>query len=133
MIIELNKDNLKVIEGSFLDVAIVTSEFENNPFTKYLIYIENDKVIGYIYYSDIYDRAEINQFEIEVSHRNCGKGSLLLEKFLNVVDKSVTLEVKVDNYSAIAVYEKHGFVKKATRQGYYQGIDGILMERKKIV
>lgn len=131
MIIELTKENIKEIEGTFIDVSEVLNEFENNPFAKYLIYKENDKVIGYIYYSDIYDRAEINQFEIEVSHRNCGKGKILLNKMIESVDKSITLEVKKDNIPAINLYKSTGFVEKAIRKGYYQGIDGILMERTK--
>ena len=45
------------------------------------------------------------------------------------MDKSITLEVKIDNFPAIHLYEKYGFEKKAIRKGYYNGIDGILMER----
>lgn len=131
MIIELTKENISEIENTFIDVSEVVNEFENNPFAKYLIYKEKEQVIGYLYYSDIYDRAEINQFEIEVSHRNCGKGKKLLNKMLEVVEKSITLEVKKDNLPAIHLYKSVGFVEKAIRKGYYQGIDGILMERIK--
>ena len=129
MIIELTKDNISEIENSFINLSEVINEFENNPFAKYLIYKEDGQVIGYLYYSDIYDRAEINQFEIEISHRNCGKGKKLLNKLLEVVDKNITLEVKQDNLPAIHLYKSVGFVEKAIRKGYYHGIDGILMER----
>ena len=129
MIIELTKNNLNEINDSFINQEAVIHELDNNPFGKYLIYKENNYVIGYLYYSDIYDRAEINQFEIEVSHRNCGKGKILLKKLLEIVDKNITLEVKVDNVAAIHIYKSCGFVEKAIRKGYYQGIDGILMER----
>lgn len=129
MIIELTKENLEEISNSFIDKSEVINELNNNPFAKYLIYKENNQVIGYLYYSDIYDRAEINQFEIEISHRNCGKGKKLLQKMIQVVDKNITLEVKKDNLSAIHLYKESGFVEKAIRKGYYQGIDGILMER----
>ena len=64
-----------------------------------------------------------------VSHRNCGKASKLLEKMISLVDKSITLEVKIDNLPAINLYKKYDFVEKAIRKGYYNGIDGILMER----
>ena len=129
MIIELTKENLEEISNSFIDKSEVINELNNNPFAKYLIYKENNQVIGYLYYSDIYDRAEINQFEIEISHRNCGKGKKLLQKMIQVVDKNITLEVKKDNLLAIHLYKESGFVEKAIRKGYYQGIDGILMER----
>ena len=129
MIFELTKQNINEIENTFINISDVLNELENNPFAKYLIYKEEKKVIGYLYYSDIYDRAEINQFEIEKSHRNCGKGKKLLNKMLEVVDKDITLEVKKDNDPAIHLYKSVGFVEKAIRKGYYQGIDGILMER----
>ena len=87
-------------------------------------------MIGCIYYSDIYERAEINQFEIEKSYRNKGNGNLLLQEMINKVNKDITLEVREDNTYAIKVYEKNGFIKTATRKGYYNGVDGILMERK---
>ena len=131
MIIELTKENISEIDNSFINASEILNEFENNPFAKILIYKENEKVIGYLYYSDIYDRAEINQFEVEISHRNCGKGKKLLNKMLEVVDKSITLEVRQDNVPAIHLYKSVGFVEKAIRKGYYQGIDGILMEKTK--
>lgn len=129
MIIELTKENIEEINNSFVDKSEVINELNSNPFAKCLIYKENNQVIGYLYYSDIYERAEINQFEIEVSNRNCGKGKKLLQKMIEIVDKDITLEVKKDNYPAIHLYKSFGFVEKSIRKGYYQGIDGILMER----
>ena len=129
MIIELTKEKISEIENTFINTSEVLNEFENNPFAKYLIYKEEGQVIGYLYYSDIYERAEINQFEIEISHRNCGKGKKLLKRMIDIVDKNISLEVKQDNLLAIHLYKSVGFVEKAIRKGYYQGIDGILMER----
>ena len=131
MIIHLNKDNIEELNNSFLSKEIVSKELENNPFGHYLLLKEDQEVIGYIYYSDIYERAEINQFEINSFHRNCGKGDFLLKEMIKTVDKDITLEVREDNIPAIKVYEKNGFIKKAIRKGYYNGIDGILMERKR--
>ena len=128
MIIELTEKNINELENTFINVEEIKNELKNNPFAKILLYKEEGKVIGYLYYSDIYDRAEINQFEVELSHRNCGKGKILLNKMLELVDKSITLEVKKDNLPAIHLYKSVGFVEKAIRKGYYQGIDGILME-----
>ena len=54
-----------------------------------------------------------------------------IKKFIEIVDKNITLEVKIDNYPAIKVYEDNGFKMVAIRKGYYNGIDGILMERNK--
>lgn len=132
MIEEIKQEDLKFYEeNSLLKKDYIEKEFEINPFAKFLVLKEKNKVIGYIYYSDIYERAEINQFEIETFHRNCGKGQKLLKKLIEAVDKSITLEVRKDNISAIRVYEKLGFKRKAIRKNYYDGVDGILMERVK--
>jgi len=130
MIIELNKENLSIIDNSFISKKEIEDELNNNPFAKFLVLKENNEIIGYIYYSDIYERAEINQFEINDMHRNCGKGNLLLKKMIKSVEKDITLEVRENNIPAIKLYEKNNFEKKAIRKGYYNGIDGILMERK---
>ena len=131
MFIDINKDNINEIDNSFINKEELINDLSNNPFGHYMVLKENNEVIGFIYYSDIYDRAEINQIEINFIHRNCGKGSKLLEKMISLVDKNITLEVKKDNIPAIKLYKKYGFEEVAIRAGYYNGIDGILMERKK--
>lgn len=129
MITIINKNNMNFPNDNFLTKEEVSTELENNPYGNYLILIEEDKITGYIYYSDIYERAEINQFEVKTTHRNCGKGNELLKHLIEKLQKNITLEVKQTNVSAIHLYEKNGFKKVAIRKGYYNGIDGILMER----
>lgn len=130
MIKELNQNDLTILENGMLSKDIVLQDFGKNPFCHYIVYIDsNHSVIGYLYYSDIYDRIEINQFEVDFIHRNCGIGNQILSFFTDSVDKSITLEVKEDNITAIHLYEKFGFSKVAVRKGYYNGVDGILMER----
>ena len=127
MIYELT--NLNELDNSFISKEYLKEELKNNPFGKVLI-LKEDKIIGYLYYSDIYERCEINQFEIDPIHRNNGKGDLLLKYLIDIIKKDITLEVKEDNIPAIKIYLKNGFIKKAIRKGYYNGVDGILMERK---
>lgn len=129
MITIINKNNMNFPNDDFLTKKEVSTELENNPYGNYLLLIEKDKIIGYIYYSDIYERAEINQFEVKPTHRNCGKGNELLKYLIEKLQKNITLEVKQTNASAIHLYEKNGFKKVAIRKGYYNDIDGILMER----
>lgn len=118
-------------DSKLLSKKTVTDELKNNPFGKYLILEEDSQIIGYIYYSDIYERAEINQFEVQVINRNCGNGTRLLKNLIELVDKNITLEVKKDNIVALKLYKKMGFEEKTIRKKYYNGIDGILMERVK--
>lgn len=132
MIIEIKKNNINIVEDNdLIPIKLITEELTNNPFGKYLILKEDNEIIGYIYYSDIYERAEINQIEVKENKRNCGNGDKLLKKMIDIVEKDITLEVKENNVSAIKLYKNNGFISKAIRKGYYQGIDGILMERKK--
>ena len=42
----------------------------------------------------------------------------------------ITLEVSKENERALALYKKYGFKEVALRKGYYDGVDGILMEKK---
>ena len=122
--------NINEVDNSFINKEYLENELKNNPYAKVLLLKEDNKVIGYIYSSDIYERVEINQFEIDESYRNKGNGNLLLQEMINKVNKDITLEVREDNTYAIKVYEKNEFIKTATRKGYYNGVDGILMERK---
>lgn len=131
MIINLTYDNLDILDNSFINKDELKKEFDNNPFIKVLLYLEDNRVLGYLYYSDIYERAEINQFEVDINSRNKGIGTKLLEKMINNTNKPITLEVREDNDSAINLYKKFSFIPKAKRLGYYNGIDGILMERSK--
>lgn len=129
MIIEYNKESVHYLDNNLLSKEKIDKELQNNPFGKYILYIKDNELIGYIYYSDIYERAEINAFEIKKNHRNCGIGKKLLKKMLILVNKDVTLEVNINNAPAIKVYKDCGFIEKSIRKGYYNGIDGILMEK----
>lgn len=129
MLVELTLKNIELLNDSFLLKSEVRENISNNPFANYLVYLKSNKVVGYIYYSDIYERCEINQIEVISEERGLGIGSKLMEKLISIVNKSITLEVRIDNITAIKMYEKFGFMKKAIRKGYYNGTDGILMKR----
>lgn len=126
MVVEVNLDNISLLKGSLLDERKFISSLDSNPFGKYLVYLLDNTVVGYLYYSDIYDRIEINQIEVFDGYKRKGFGLSLLD-YLIKKGKSITLEVKCDNEPAIRLYEKCGFKKVSVRKGYYNGIDGILM------
>ena len=130
MLKTITKDNINDLEyDNFLEEQELKESLNNNPFGKYLIYKEKE-ILGYIYYSDIYERVEINNFLVKEIHRNCGIGNTLLKFLTETVDKTISLEVRIDNYNAIHLYEKYGFKKQAIRKNYYDGIDGILMVKE---
>lgn len=110
------------------------SLYKENPYIKYLFYFVDNKVIAYLVYEDIYDRFEIDFIFVDNKYRRRGIASDLLGELFKIgkIKKivNVTLEVRKDNYSAISLYSKHGFASRAVRAKYYNGIDGILMEKE---
>ncbi len=130
MLIELSAEELLKEKASFIDLNELSKEIGKNPFGKVLVYKENDEIIAYLYYSEIYERIEINNIEVKSDSRNKGIGTKLLKKLTETVEKSISLEVRENNYPAIRLYKKFNFSERAIRKGYYQGIDGILMVRE---
>ena len=130
MLIELSAEKLLKEKASFIDLNELSKEIGKNPFGKVLVYKENDEIIAYLYYSEIYERIEINNSEVKSDSRNKGIGTKLLKKLTETVEKSISLEVRENNYPAIRLYKKFNFSERAIRKGYYQGIDGILMVRE---
>lgn len=119
----------KVEENKILSTDYVEKELEVNPYGHFIVYKKNGIIIGYLYYSLIYDRIEINQIEVLEEERRKGIASKLMEHLIKN-NLSITLEVKKTNISAINLYKKYGFIEVAVRRGYYNGVDGILMEKR---
>ena len=136
MIKEVNKEDVnlvKELENTFSFVLKdILNNFDNNPFCHYVVYIIDSKIVGYINYDLMYDRAEICNFNVLENFQNMGIGTKLLKYVIDNLNNKVnniTLEVRNDN-SAINLYKKLGFNIVAKREKYYNGIDGLLMERK---
>lgn len=119
-----------VKEVSFDDLNFNIS-MSCNPFRKFIGYILDGVILGYIEYNDIYETIDIVNVFVREDARRRGIGfSLMNYLIVNNSDKrNITLEVNVNNRSAINLYEKCGFVITAIRKGYYNGVDGYLMER----
>ena len=105
-----------------------------NDFNKYLIYSIDDKNIGFIDFSFIYDRIELNYIYVEKSYRNKNIASKLMDKLIEfAIDNkciNITLEVDESNDAAINLYKKYGFTIATIRKKYYGKNDGYLMIRE---
>jgi ribosomal-protein-alanine N-acetyltransferase len=80
-------------------------------------------VIGYTIYNIVVDEAEILNIAIHPEHQNKGHGRYLLEHLITIVSENAQrffLEVRVNNASAIYLYENIGFVEVCQRKNYYQ-------------
>ena len=106
----------------------------NNPFSKEIVYIENNEEIGSLQYSIIYDRMEIDNINVKEEYRGQGIGNKLMSYLVSIaIDTrvvNITLEVRVSNEIARNLYKKYGFREVALRKFYYGDEDGILMEKQ---
>ncbi len=109
------------------------NELEKNPFYNLIVYVDEKKPKAYLSYNYLYDRYEIVNFEVIDEYRNLGIGSKLLLYLIALGEKelikNISLEVKI-NSRACDLYRRHGFVDRAIRKAYYDGIDAILMEKE---
>ena len=108
--------------------------FNRGPFSNLLIYEEENEIVGFINYSIMYDRAEIDYIYVDPSYRKRKIAYELMEFCIEDATTSgcqnITLEVNEHNVPGIRLYEKFGFQKAAVRPKYYHGEDGILMIRE---
>ena len=113
----------------------VDYRISENAFEKCFIYEIDDKIIGFIDFSDLYDRLELNYIWVKPEYRGLKYAHILMDYMCNYAKEkdnisNITLEVSINNKIAIKLYEKYVFKKIAIRKQYYNGVDGILMMRK---
>ena len=131
MIRKPNSDELKYL------YELVESEFSvkysDNVYTNWLIYETDNKIVGFLNYDSIYDKAEIEYIYVDPLYRNKNIATHLLNEMIRLLNESninsITLEVRSDNTSAIKFYEKNNSKNAAIRKNYYGAVDAILMIR----
>lgn len=99
----------------------------------------NQRLVGYCFYSHIFEDSEILRIGTWRDYQNQGIASQLLTAMAQMCQamgaERVLLEVREDNYDAIAFYQKHGFEQIAVRKNYYDNHDttqthALIMQRK---
>ena len=105
----------------------------SNPFSRRFDYYIDEVSVGYLEYSLIYDRMEIDNLFVNEEYRNNGVGTKLMAYLISLaIDArviNITLEVRLSNEIARNLYKKFGFREVALRKYYYGDEDGILMEK----
>lgn len=108
--------------------------FDIGPFTHLMVYELDNEIAGFVNYSIIYDRAEIEYIYVDEKYRKNHIASEFMELIItDAIDSgcdNITLEVAENNVKGISLYEKYGFIKSAVRKNYYKDCDGILMIRE---
>jgi [ribosomal protein S18]-alanine N-acetyltransferase len=84
---------------------------------------EGDQLVGYIVNSRYVDAWHVMNVAVDPDQQRRGIATRLLEHLFEVTRddqrRGYTLEVRVSNKEAIALYESLGFVRQGLRRGYY--------------
>ena len=95
-----------------------------NPHTAVLLAEgENGAVLGYAVLSAVLDEGNLDNIAVAPRCRRRGVADALLSALTDIGRTNLSvlfLEVRVSNYPAIALYEKHGFVPVGRRKNYYE-------------
>jgi ribosomal-protein-alanine N-acetyltransferase len=84
---------------------------------------DEDRLIGYLIVSRYVDAWHVMNVAVDDFRRRLGVASRLLEALFELTagdaHRGYTLEVRISNKGAIALYERFGFEASGTRRGYY--------------
>jgi ribosomal-protein-alanine N-acetyltransferase len=84
---------------------------------------ETKALVGYLVISRYVDAWHVMNVAVALDHRRRGIATTLLEKLFELTAgrgrRGYTLEVRVSNHDAIALYERLGFKARGVRRGYY--------------
>lgn len=99
-------------------------ELFENEFSHNYVLEDHQQIIGYIGLWVMYEQSQITTFGIAPSFQGQGLGKFLLfnmiEEAKSLKANQMSLEVRVSNQKAIALYQKCGFQSVAIRKDYYQ-------------
>lgn len=102
----------------------------NEEYNKIYVAQENDEIIGFLMAIVLYESCEILNIVVEEKYRKKKVASNLLDTLISEFTDTVstiTLEVAIDNESAIGLYKKFGFEIINKRNHYYGNKDAYLM------
>ncbi|WP_282142482.1 ribosomal protein S18-alanine N-acetyltransferase [Cytobacillus oceanisediminis] len=99
------------------------NELTQNQFALYIVLEEENKVIGYCGAWIVVDEAHITNVALLPEYRGRKLGEALMRKLMEIASEmgaiTMTLEVRVSNFTAQALYRKLGFQNGAIRKNYY--------------
>ncbi len=100
----------------------IASELDNR-LSYWLVAEVDSRVVGYVGSQSVLDGADMMNLAVSPDYRRQGIGEALVEALVaHLKQKNIIvllLEVRVSNTSAIALYEKLGFVQVGCRPRYY--------------
>ncbi|MCM3093795.1 MULTISPECIES: ribosomal protein S18-alanine N-acetyltransferase [unclassified Cytobacillus] len=99
------------------------NEITHNQFALYVVLEEDNKVIGYCGAWIVVDEAHITNVALLPEYRGRKLGEALMRQLMELASEkgaiTMTLEVRVSNFTAQSLYRKLGFQNGAIRKNYY--------------
>lgn len=115
--------------------ATFWSELAGVPDRRWYRVAESDgEIVGYVGLGIGIGTGDVQTIAVRAQAQGQGWGAALLDALLREAHAQgcaeVLLEVRADNASAIALYERRGFTTIATRRRYYaDGMDALILRR----
>ncbi len=109
------------------------NEMLNDGISKVIVYEDNDKIVGFISATYLYETCDILSLVVDPEYRRKMIATNLIGYLISDLGESIkliTLEVSTKNKPAINLYEKFGFEVIHRRDKYYRDADAYLMARK---
>lgn len=101
----------------------IASELEN-PLSLWLVALDGEELLGYVGSQTVLDGADMMNIAVAEAHRRKGVAKALIERLISDLCQrgaiSLSLEVRVSNAAAIALYERLGFMQIGRRPHYYR-------------
>ena len=89
-----------------------------------LVVLQGDRAVAYVGAMLALDEGQITNVAVHPDFRRRGLGAKLLEELDEVARArglvQISLEVRVSNEAAIALYERSGYAVAGTRRGFYK-------------
>ena len=95
-----------------------------NPLSAWLVAMDGQMLAGYVGSQSVMGESDMMNIAVSPQYRRQGVAQALVEALVAHLKEreniSLTLEVRVSNAPAIALYEKLGFVQVGRRPNYYR-------------
>ena len=95
----------------------------SNPLSLWLVATDGDKIAGYVGSQSVLGWADMMNLAVAPEYRRLGISENLVIELINRLKENqvtcLTLEVRLSNSAAIALYSKLGFLEVGRRPGYY--------------
>jgi len=111
----------------FMGFSALEQTFNNSSVT-FMIYTKQEKILGYICFSEVLGEGEILYIAVLPQYRREGIGKALVD---SVKLSPLFLEVRQSNTPAIDFYNSLGFSEVSVRKNYYHNPteDAIIMKK----